>query len=613
MLSNIKSIFIIKHIFLYIKEELKLKLINYNKALQNKININLTNYKFFSGKYIIFETKEKGKEYNAYNDNLLFEGEYLNGKRNGKGKEYYYDEIIFNGEYKNGKRNGSGKEYEFSNLIFKGEYLNGKKWNGIGYYNIDILEEENFPTNNSKEKIELKNNKIYEIKNGKGFVKEYYDKNLIFEGDYKNGERNGKGKEYNRYGNIIYEGEYLNGKRWNGKGLDTKGNIVYELKNGQGIVKEYYFNNKIKYECELKNGEKNGKGKEYYINDKLEYIGEYKNGKRHRKGKEYNYNGNLLFEGIFLYNNRFIGKEYTNNRIEYEGEYLFNKKWKGKGYDENGNIIYELKNGSGPIKYYTNNNLLFDGFVKNGKKDGKCKEYGSSKELIFEGEYKNNKRNGKGKEYNYNGKLIFDGEYIDGIKWKGKIYEYDKKDDLIFEGEYMKGEKNGHGKIIRKNKIIFEGEFLNGKRWNGNGYDNKGNKIYDLKNGNGFVIEHNPDNSISFEGNYINGEKNGYIKEYDHSGQLIFEGEYANGKRNGKGKEYIYKEVLLFPFTFFKINKYMKIEKNNNYVNESYFENDSANDFNNNDISKNLIYEGEYKNGLRNGKGKEYLDGKLIT
>ena len=43
--------------------------------------------------------------------------------------------------------------------------------------------------------MELKNNKIYEIKNGKGFVKEYYDKKLIFEGHYKNGERNGKGKE----------------------------------------------------------------------------------------------------------------------------------------------------------------------------------------------------------------------------------------------------------------------------------------------------------------------------------------------------------------------------------------------------------------------------------
>jgi len=36
----------------------------------------------------------------------------------------------------------------------------------------------------------------------------------MFEGEYKNGERNGKGKEY-KYGKIIYEGEYVNGKRIN--------------------------------------------------------------------------------------------------------------------------------------------------------------------------------------------------------------------------------------------------------------------------------------------------------------------------------------------------------------------------------------------------------------
>ena len=42
---------------------------------------------------------EKEKEYN-YKGILIFEGEYLNGKRNGKGKEYYYDEKLkFEGEY----------------------------------------------------------------------------------------------------------------------------------------------------------------------------------------------------------------------------------------------------------------------------------------------------------------------------------------------------------------------------------------------------------------------------------------------------------------------------------------------------------------------------------
>ena len=41
--------------------------------------------------------------------------------------------------------------------------------------------------------------------------------NIIFEGEYLNGERNGKGKEYDAIGKLDFEGEYLNGKR-NGKG-----------------------------------------------------------------------------------------------------------------------------------------------------------------------------------------------------------------------------------------------------------------------------------------------------------------------------------------------------------------------------------------------------------
>ena len=44
------------------------------------------------------ETNIKGKEYDGESDNLLFEGEYKNGKRNGKGKEYNdVGELIFEG------------------------------------------------------------------------------------------------------------------------------------------------------------------------------------------------------------------------------------------------------------------------------------------------------------------------------------------------------------------------------------------------------------------------------------------------------------------------------------------------------------------------------------
>ncbi len=146
-----------KHIFSYINDKSKLILVKYNKLLQNSLDINIDNYKIFSGKKIELEKEGKVKIYDCYNDNtLLYEGEYPNGK----GKEYNY----------------------YGELIFEGEYLNRKKWKGKG--------------------------------------KEYHDNNeLKFEGEYLNGEKYGKGKGYNYYGNLIFEGEYLNGKR-NKKGKE---------------------------------------------------------------------------------------------------------------------------------------------------------------------------------------------------------------------------------------------------------------------------------------------------------------------------------------------------------------------------------------------------------
>ena len=87
MSQNIKSAYLKILVFSFFEEKRKLKLIKYNKGLQNLMNINLINYKIFNGRYIIYEEKGKGKEYDN-EDYLIFEGEYLNGKKNGKAKEY---------------------------------------------------------------------------------------------------------------------------------------------------------------------------------------------------------------------------------------------------------------------------------------------------------------------------------------------------------------------------------------------------------------------------------------------------------------------------------------------------------------------------------------------
>ena len=179
MLDNINSAYILRKTLSYMDEGKKLELVIYNKNLQNKLNISITNYKFFRGRYKIGGKVGTVKEFNGLNDELIFEGNYFNGKRNGKGKEYDGNgRLKFEGKNLKGKRNGKGKEYDdFQKLIFEGEYLNGKR-------------------------------------NGKG---KEYDENgrLKFEGEYLNGKRNGKGKEYDKHG-LIFEGEYLNGKR-NGK------------------------------------------------------------------------------------------------------------------------------------------------------------------------------------------------------------------------------------------------------------------------------------------------------------------------------------------------------------------------------------------------------------
>ena len=67
---------------------------------------------------------------------------------------------------------------------------------------------------------------------------------MFFEGEYLNGKRNGKGKEYYEYGKLKFDGEYSNGKR-NGKG------------------KEYGKNNFI-FDGEYLNSKRHGEGKEYY-------------------------------------------------------------------------------------------------------------------------------------------------------------------------------------------------------------------------------------------------------------------------------------------------------------------------------------------------------------
>ena len=144
----------------------------------------------------------KGKIYGK-NLNLVFEGEYLNGMKNGKSKEYNDEgKLIFEGIYLYDHKKEGKEFFENGKIKYEGEYLFDKKWNGKEYAeNGDIIK----IINNGIEKIVGKKDKNVEYieENNKNMnnakAKEYDDnERLIFEGEYLNGMRNGKGKEKKR-------------------------------------------------------------------------------------------------------------------------------------------------------------------------------------------------------------------------------------------------------------------------------------------------------------------------------------------------------------------------------------------------------------------------------
>jgi antitoxin component YwqK of YwqJK toxin-antitoxin module len=57
---------------------------------------------------------------------------------------------------------------------------------------------------------------FFSARHGQG--KAYHDNGeLVYDGEWKNGEYWGRGKKYNRYGELIYEGEFANGEWKAGK------------------------------------------------------------------------------------------------------------------------------------------------------------------------------------------------------------------------------------------------------------------------------------------------------------------------------------------------------------------------------------------------------------
>ena len=634
MLTRIKSFKNLKGIFSYLNKISQLKIVYLNKFLFSKLSITSDDYKIYSEKYKITDSKGNEKVFSIYNNVLIYEFD----KKTNQGIIYdEYGTKIYEGGLLNGKKNGIGKEYYYNNKIkFDGEFKYNKKWTGKGY---DLKGNIKYEINNGsgsiieyydyylKEKIKFRG----ELLNGEinGLGKEYFNKTgkLSFEGEYKHGKKNGKGKEYymEKKLKIKYDCEYLDGIKWQGIGFDINGKQNCVIKKG----KIYDNNNDLLYEETLYGIIRQ------YKNNQLIFSGKYKNGEKYGNCKEYNSKGMLVFEGIYLDGRKNgKGKEYENGQLIYEGNYL-NDLYNGEGikYYNNGKILFEGEYAKGKMKkgklYDKNNELVFEGEFLDGKRwNGKGKE--DTPNDKFEGEYINGKKNGKAIEYYNDGKIKFEGDYCNDIKINGKLYDkytndiyeiksgkgyvkiYSYFDTLLYEGEYSNDEYNGRGKKYLNGILEYEGEFLNG-----------------VKQGRGveYHIWGSERKKRKFEGEFINGEwKKGKKYKYD---KLIYEGEFSNKKRNGKGKEYNYQDgSLIFEGEFKNGIKWNGHGKEFNDKNELIYEGEfkEGEKWNGNSFKTSTSYEGEYLNGKYNGMGEEtnshydniyythfkgeYLDGK---
>jgi antitoxin component YwqK of YwqJK toxin-antitoxin module len=113
---------------------------------------------------------------------------------------------------------------------------------------------------------------------------------------FKNGEKHGLESSWWTNGQLIAEASYnhnvLDGtfKRWdeNGKLLDT-----FQMKNGTGIMKEYYPNGKIKDQRPLKLGQRDGVLVMYHDNGSILSFAHAVDGKLEGPAVSYFYHGNL--------------------------------------------------------------------------------------------------------------------------------------------------------------------------------------------------------------------------------------------------------------------------------------------------------------------------------
>ncbi|KAL4430533.1 hypothetical protein ABPG74_005458 [Tetrahymena malaccensis] len=223
-----------------------------------------------------------------------------------------------------------------------------------------------------------------------------FENAAVYIGQWKNGQRHGRGKQYWNDGSF-YEG-YWRDNMANGKGrlIHADGDVYEgEWKDDKAHGKGFYnHTDGARYDGSWYEDKQHGYGVETWP-DGAKYAGEYEMGKKHGKGK-FNWADGSTYEGQFWNNNihghgtyewadgrKFVG-EWKNNKMDGNGEF----QW-ADGRKYTGQYLEDKKHGYGVFEWP--DGRKYQGNWENGKQHGKGIYIGSNGQER-EGEWSEGKR-----------------------------------------------------------------------------------------------------------------------------------------------------------------------------------------------------------------------------
>ncbi len=240
---------------------------------------------------------------------LVWEGNFKNGKRRGLHRQYEDGIVLATIRYRNGEPRGKfAAFYPNKNLRTKGSFRNGKRHGNWQWLHPNGVIESQGKYADGKRTGEWKGNHTngnlsfkgsYESDRETGLWYRYYpDAELSEEGRYVNGEKVGTWRFYHPNAALAKEGEYVAGKRggmWQFFHPNTQAESEGRYENDLRSDTWYFYSSEgAKTEQgTYENGRKSGMWSSFYPDGRMQAVGTYREGERNGTWRTFHPSGAL--------------------------------------------------------------------------------------------------------------------------------------------------------------------------------------------------------------------------------------------------------------------------------------------------------------------------------